>query len=32
MTAHAADHFDVVHKAKAAVVNDLIESLAALGL
>ena len=32
MTAHAADYFDAVHKAKAAVVNDLIEWLETLGL
>ena len=32
MTTHAADYFDAVHKAKAAVVNDLNESLEVLGL
>ena len=32
MTTHVADYFDAVHKAKIAVVKDLIESLEVLGL
>ncbi len=32
MTAHAVDCFDAVHKAKAAVLNDLVALLEVLGL